>query len=132
MPITDPIADLLLRVRNALTAHKELVEIPLNSSKKRIAEILKQEGFIKDVQVIKEGVQGKLRIFLKYGPHRQKAITGLKRVSKPGLRVYVTKDEIPKIFGGLALLILSTNKGIISDKRARELKVGGEIMCYVW
>lgn len=132
MPVTDPIADLLNRIRNAMTARKDLVEVPLSSSKKRVAEILKQEGFIRDSQVIKEGVQGKLRIFLKYGPHKEKAITGLKRVSKPGLRVYAAKDEIPKILGGLALIILSTNKGIVSDKKARELKVGGEVMCYVW
>lgn len=132
MPVTDPIADLLVRIKNGMTAQDDLIDAPLSTPKKKIAEILKQEGFIKDFQVIKEGPQGKLRVFLKYGPRKEKAISGIKRVSKPGLRVYVGKDEIPKVFGGLALVILSTNKGIVSDKKARELNLGGEVMCYVW
>lgn len=134
MPVTDPISDMLTRIRNANTARKEFALVPYSASKKRIADLLKKEGFLKDVQSLKEGPQGALKLFLKYGTHKEKAIIGLKRISKPGLRVYVGKHEIPRIFGGLALVLLSTStkEGIITDKRARELKVGGEVICYVY
>jgi len=132
MPTTDSIADMLTRIRNANTARKEQTDIPLSKFKKQVAAILKAEGFIKDYQVLKEGIQGNLRITLKYGRNKEKSITGLKRISKPGLRVYVPKDEVPKVFGGLGLVILSTNKGVLSDKDARQAGVGGEVLCYVW
>src|SRR5438876_1203222 len=132
MPVTDPISDLLTRIRNANTARKDQTEIPFSKLKEQIARILKREGFVKDIQVIREGIQGSLRITLKYGPHKEKGITGIKRISKPGLRVYVGKDQIPKIFGGLATVILSTNKGIVTDKEARQKRLGGEVLCYIW
>lgn len=130
--MTDTIADMLTRIRNANTARKEQADMPLSKLKKQLAMILKNEGFIKDYQVIKEGVQGSLRISLKYGRNKEKGIRGLKRVSKPGLRVFAAKEEIPKIFGGIGVVILSTNKGLLSGKDARQAGVGGEVLCYVW
>lgn len=132
MVMTDPIADFLTRIRNANIAYKETVEIPASRMKRAIAEILKEEGFIKDYEYIEDGKQGVIRIYLKYGPNKEKVITGLKRISKPGLRVYVGKEEIPKVLGGLGIAIISTSKGIMTDKKARKEGVGGEVICYVW
>ncbi|MEW6725592.1 30S ribosomal protein S8 [Desulforudis sp. 1088] len=130
--LTDPIADFLTRIRNANTVYHETCEIPASGIKKAIAGILKEEGFIKDYEVVDDGKQGIVRIYLKYGPNRERVITGLKRISKPGLRVYAKKDDVPKVLGGLGIAILSTSKGIVTDKDARKLGVGGEVICYVW
>ncbi|MFZ5897666.1 MAG: 30S ribosomal protein S8 [Bacillota bacterium] len=130
--LTDPIADFLTRIRNANTVYHETCEIPASNIKKAIAGILKEEGFIKDYEVVDDGKQGIVRIYLKYGPNRERVITGLKRISKPGLRVYAKKDDVPKVLGGLGIAILSTSKGIVTDKDARKLGVGGEVICYVW
>ncbi len=132
MAMTDPIADLLTRVRNATLVYHDKVEIPASRTKKAIAEIFKKEGFIKDCEYIEDGKQGIIRIYLKYGPNREKVITGLKRISKPGLRVYAKKDEVPKVLGGLGIAIISTSKGIMTDKQARREGLGGEVICYVW
>lgn len=130
--VTDPIADMLTRIRNALVARHEVVEIPASNMKKAIAEILKNEGYIKNVEYVPGNVQGVIRVELKYGPNRQKVITGLKRISKPGLRVYARTEDIPKVLGGLGIAILSTSKGVMTDKQARADKIGGEVLCYVW
>lgn len=130
--LTDPIADFLTRIRNANTVYHETTEIPASNMKKAIAGILKEEGFIKDYEVIDDGKQGIIRIYLKYGGNRERVISGLKRISKPGLRVYAGKDEVPRVLGGLGIAILSTSKGILTDKQARSLGVGGEVLCYVW
>ncbi|HHV72348.1 MAG TPA: 30S ribosomal protein S8 [Clostridia bacterium] len=132
MVMTDPIADMLTRIRNANTVYHEYVDMPSSKMKRAIAEILKEEGFIKEYEIIPDGKQGILRIYLKYGANKEKVITGLKRISKPGLRVYVQKDEVPRVLGGLGIAVISTSKGVITDKRARELGVGGEVICYVW
>lgn len=132
MSMTDPIADLLTRVRNANLVYHDKVEIPASRTKKAIAEIFKKEGFIKDCEFIDDGKQGIIRIYLKYGPNREKVITGLKRISKPGLRVYAKKDEVPKVLGGLGIAVISTSKGIMTDKEARKVGLGGEVICYVW
>lgn len=132
MVMTDPIADMLTRVRNANTTYHEKVEVPASNIKKALAEILKEEGFVKDVEYIEDGKQGVLRIYLKYGQNRERVITGLKRISKPGLRVYASKDELPKVLGGLGIAVISTSKGIMTDKKARKEGVGGEVVCYVW
>ncbi|SHJ95625.1 SSU ribosomal protein S8P [Geosporobacter subterraneus DSM 17957] len=132
MTMTDPIADMITRVRNANTVKHETVDIPASNMKKSIAEILLNEGFIKGYDVIEDGKQGIIRIQLKYGKNSEKVISGLKRISKPGLRVYAKKDEIPKVLGGLGIAILSTSNGIVTDKEARKLGVGGEVICYVW
>jgi len=132
MGMTDPIADFLTRIRNANMVMHEKVEIPASKSKVAIAEILKNEGFIKDFELIEDGKQGVIRVFLKYGPNREKVISGLKRISKPGLKVYCKKDEIPKVLGGLGIAIISTSKGIMTDKEARKEGLGGEVICYVW
>lgn len=132
MAMTDPIADFLTRIRNANTAYKETVEIPASRVKRAIADILKEEGFIKDYEYVEDGKQGVIRIYLKYGPNKEKVITGLKRISKPGLRVYVGKEEVPRVLGGLGIAIISTSKGIMTDKMARKEGVGGEVICYVW
>lgn len=132
MTMTDPIADMITRVRNANTVKHETVDIPASNMKKSIAEILLNEGFIKGYDVIEDGKQGIIRIQLKYGKNSEKVISGLKRISKPGLRVYAKKDEIPKVLGGLGIAILSTSNGIVTDKDARKLGVGGEVICYVW
>lgn len=130
--MTDPIADFLTRIRNANSVHHEKVEIPASKLKKTLAEILKQEGMIKDFEYIEDGKQGILRVYLKYGANKQKVITGLKRISRPGLRVYAKKDEIPKILGGLGIAIISTSQGVMTDKQARKSGLGGEVLCYVW
>jgi small subunit ribosomal protein S8 len=130
--ITDPVADLLTRIRNANTANHKMVDVPASRVKVAIANILKDEGFIEDVERVNEGPQGTLRIRLKYGPEKEKVITGLRRISRPGLRVYTPKTEIPRVLGGLGLVIISTSQGIMSGKRAKKLGVGGEVLAYVW
>lgn len=130
--ITDPVADMLTRIRNANTANHETVDVPASKVKKAIAAILKEEGFIRNYEVLGEGPQGTLRITLKYGPEKEKVITGLRRISRPGLRVYSTRSEIPRVLGGLGLVIVSTSKGIMSGKRAKREGYGGEIVAYVW
>ncbi|MDN5346961.1 MAG: small subunit ribosomal protein [Clostridia bacterium] len=130
--MTDPIADFLTRIRNANMVYQEKVEVPASNVKKALAEILKREGFIKDYEVIEDNKQGILRLYLKYGPNRQKVITGLKRISRPGLRVYAKKDAIPKVLGGLGIAVISTSKGIMTDKEARKEGIGGEVLCYIW
>jgi small subunit ribosomal protein S8 len=130
--ITDPIADMLTRIRNANTANHQTVDIPASRMKKAIAEILKEEGFIREVELRAEGPQSTLRVTLKYGPEKEKVITGLRRISRPGLRVYSSRSEIPRVLGGLGLVIISTSKGIMSGKRAKREGYGGEVLAYVW
>jgi len=130
--VTDPIADLLTRIRNANTASHETVDIPASRMKRAIVEILKSEGFINDYQMVPEGPQRTLRVTLKYGPEKEKVITGLRRISRPGLRVYAAKTEIPRVLGGLGIVIMSTSKGILSGKQAKREGVGGEVLAYVW
>ena len=132
MQITDPIADLLTRIRNANSAKHESVDVPASNMKKAIVEILNKEGYIKEYQVIEDGKQGVIRITLKYGANNEKAISGLKRVSKPGLRIYASVDEMPKVLKGLGIAIVSTSKGIMTDKQARAEHVGGEVLAFVW
>jgi len=131
MQITDPIADMLTRIRNASAAKHSTVDIPASNMKKAIAEILLQEGYIKNFQLINDGVQGLIKVTLKYNG-TQKAITGLRRVSKPGLRVYAGADELPYVLRGLGVAIISTSKGIMTDKKARTANVGGEVLAFVW
>ncbi len=131
--ITDPIADLLTRIRNANTANHQTTDVPASRMKKAVAQILLDEGFISGLEELKgEGPQGTLRITLKYGPEKEKVITGLRRISRPGLRVYTSKTEIPRVLGGLGLVIMSTSKGIMSGKRAKREGFGGEVLAYVW
>lgn len=130
--MTDPIADMLTRIRNGNNAKHDSVDIPASNIKKELAQILLNEGFIKGFDIIDDGKQGIIRIDLKYGNHNEKVISGIKRISKPGLRVYVKSDEIPRVLGGLGIAILSTSKGIMTDKDARKQAVGGEVICYVW
>lgn len=132
MTMTDPIADMLTRVRNANTAKHENVDVPASNIKKEIARILLEEGYIKGYDVIEDGKQGLIRLSLKYGKAGEKVITGLKRISKPGMRVYADRDSIPKVLNGIGISIISTSKGIVTDKQARELGIGGEVICYVW
>jgi small subunit ribosomal protein S8 len=132
MVMSDPIADMLTRIRNANTVRHETVEIPASTIKKEIAEILKKEGFIRDAEYIEDNKQGIIRVFLKYGPNNERVISGLKRISKPGLRVYTKSTEVPRVLGGLGIAIISTSKGIMTDKDARQSKAGGEVICYVW
>ena len=133
MHITDPIADMLTRIRNANTAKHDTVDIPASKMKLAIAEILLNEGYIKKYEVIEDGNFKTIQITLKYGQDKnEKIITGLKRISKPGLRVYAGKDELPRVLGGLGIAIISTNKGIVTDKEARKLQVGGEVLAFVW
>ncbi|WP_125568061.1 30S ribosomal protein S8 [Companilactobacillus insicii] len=132
MVMTDPIADYLTRIRNANMVKHESLEVPASNIKKSISEILKNEGFIKDYEVIDDNKQGVLRIFLKYGKDQQRVITGLKRISRPGLRSYVDSDNVPKVLNGLGIAILSTSKGVITDKEARAQHVGGEVIAYIW
>lgn len=132
MVMTDPIADMLTRIRNANMVGHEKVEIPGSNIKRQIAEILKREGFIRDSEFIPDNKQGVIRVFLKYGQNNERVITGLKRISKPGLRVYAQREQIPRVLGGLGIAILSTSKGVMSDKEARRSHVGGEVICYVW
>ena len=132
MHITDPIADMLTRIRNANTAKHPTVDVPASNMKKAIAQILLDEGYIKNFQLIDDGTQGVIRITLKYGAGKEKVISGLRRVSKPGLRVYAGADELPKVLRGLGIAIVSTSKGIMTDKKAREAHVGGEVLAFVW
>jgi small subunit ribosomal protein S8 len=132
MTMTDPIADMLTRIRNANMVQHESVEIPGSKVKLAIADILKHEGFIKEYDFKKDNKQGTIRVYLKYGPNREKVITGLKRISKPGLRVYAQKDQMPKVLGGLGVAVISTSQGIMTDKAARKAGVGGEVLCYIW
>ena len=132
MQITDPIADMLTRIRNAGSAKHETVDVPASKMKKAIAEILLEEGYIRSFQLIDDGTQGIIRITLKYLPGKVKAIQGLKRVSKPGLRVYAGADELPRVLRGLGIAIISTSKGIMTDTKARAAHVGGEVLAFVW
>lgn len=132
MTMTDPIADMLTRVRNANTVRHENVDVPASNIKKELARILLEEGFIKGYDVIEDGKQGLIRLQLKYGKNGEKVITGIKRISKPGMRVYADSHSVPKVLNGLGISIISTSKGILTDKQARELGIGGEVICYVW
>jgi small subunit ribosomal protein S8 len=132
MVMTDPIADMLTRIRNANMVGHEKVEIPGSNLKRQIAEILKREGFIRDAEFIPDAKQGIIRLFLKYGQSNERVITGIKRISKPGLRVYAQREQIPRVLGGLGVAILSTSKGVMTDKDARRAQIGGEVICYVW
>lgn len=132
MGMTDPIADYLTRIRNANMAKHDSVEVPASNMKKSISEILKREGFIRDYEVADDNKQGMIKIFLKYGPNGERVISGLRRISKPGLRNYVKAEELPKVLNGLGIAIVSTSAGIITDKEAREKNVGGEVLAYVW
>lgn len=132
MSVTDPVADMLTRIRNALMAHHDFVLVPSSKIKASVAEILKKEGFIKDCEIIKDAPQGTLKIYLSYLDKREPAIRGLRRVSKPGLRVYAQKQEIPRVYGGLGIAILSTNRGVMTGQEAWRQRVGGEILCYIW
>lgn len=131
MVVTDPIADFLTRIRNANMVYTEKVEIPASNTKMALANILKEEGFIKDVEYIEDGKQGVIRVFLKFAG-KERVITGLKRISRPGLRVYAKKDELPKVLGGLGIAVISTPGGLMTDKNARKAGLGGEVLCYVW
>lgn len=132
MVMTDPIADMLTRIRNANSVYHEKVEIPASKIKQAIAEILKAEGFVKDFEMLQDDKQGTLRVSLKYGPNREKVITGIKRISKPGLRVYAKSDQLPRVLGGLGIAIISTSKGLMTDKQARREGLGGEVVAFVW
>lgn len=132
MQITDTIADMLTRIRNANSAKHDTVDIPASNMKKAIAQILLDEGYIKSFQVIEDSKQGNIRITLKYGPGKSSVISGLKRVSKPGLRIYTSCDEMPRVMKGLGIAILSTPKGVMTDKHARKANVGGEVLAFVW
>ena len=132
MTMTDPIADMLTRIRNANMVRHEKLEVPASNLKKEIAEILKREGFVRDVEYVEDNKQGIIRIFLKYGKDNERVITGLKRISKPGLRVYAKTNEVPKVLNGLGIALVSTSQGLLTDKEARAKKVGGEILAYIW
>jgi len=132
MHITDPIADMLTRIRNANNAKHDTVDVPASNMKKAIAQILLEEGYIKNFQLIDDGTQGVIRITLKYGAAKEKVISGLRRVSKPGLRVYAGAEELPRVLRGLGIAIVSTSKGVMTDKKAREAHVGGEVLAFVW
>ncbi|HAJ70191.1 MAG TPA: 30S ribosomal protein S8 [Alkalibacterium sp.] len=132
MVMTDPIADFLTRIRNANNARHTKVEIPASNLKKGMADILKSEGFVKDVEFVKDDKQGIVRISLKYGQNNERVITGVKRISKPGLRVYVNAEEMPKVLNGLGIALVSTSEGVVTDKTARAKNIGGEVLAYVW
>ena len=132
MHITDPIADMLTRIRNANNQRHATVDIPASNMKKAIAKILLDEGYVKSVEEVEDGRQGVLRVTLKYAENKQKVLTGLKRVSKPGLRIYVSKEELPQVLKGLGIAIISTSKGIMTDKEARRQNVGGEVLAFIW
>ncbi|HWO94786.1 30S ribosomal protein S8 [Priestia abyssalis] len=132
MVMTDPIADMLTRIRNANMVRHEKIEIPASNIKKQIAEILKREGFVRDVEYIEDNKQGIIRIFLKYGANNERVITGLKRISKPGLRVYAKSTEVPRVLNGLGIAVLSTSQGVLTDKEARQKQAGGEVLAYIW
>jgi small subunit ribosomal protein S8 len=130
--VTDPVADMLTRIRNGSLAEHEKVDIPSSKLRVRLAEILKEEGFIKNFRLIEDKRQGVLRVYLKYGPGQERVISGLRRVSKPGKRLYVGADRIPSVLGGMGVAILSTPQGVLTDRESRRAKVGGEVLCYVW
>ena len=130
--VTDPVADLLTRIRNGSMAEHEKVDVPASKLKVRVVEILKEEGFIKNFRLIEDRTQGVLRIYLKYGPGQERVITGLRRVSKPGLRVYAKSTGLPKVLGGLGTAIISTSSGLLTDRQAAKRGVGGEVLAYVW
>jgi small subunit ribosomal protein S8 len=132
MVMTDPIADLLTRIRNGNVVKHEIIEIPSSNIKKAIANIILQEGYIKAIEEYTDGVVPMIRVSMKYGANKQRTITGLKRISKPGLRVYAGKEEVPQVLNGLGIAIVSTSKGIVTDKEARKLGLGGEVLCYIW
>ena len=132
MQMSDVIADMLTRIRNANSAKHTTVDIPASNMKKAIAQILVEEGYVKSYEIIEDGKQGTIRVTLKYQANKQKVIRGLKRVSKPGLRIYAGCEDMPKVMNGLGIAIVSTSKGIMTDKKARALKVGGEVLCFVW
>ena len=132
MQITDPIADMLTRIRNANSAKHDTVSVPASNMKKAIAQILVDEGYIKDYKVVEDGKQGIIEITLKYGPNKSQVLLGLRRVSKPGLRIYTDCENMPKVMKGLGIAILSTSKGIMTDKAARKANVGGEVLCFIW
>ena len=132
MVMTDPVADMLTRIRNASSVKHDSVDIPGSKFKTELARILKDEGFIREYKFIEDDKQGSLRIYLKYGAQKERVITGIKRISKPGLRVYANKDDIPRVLGGLGVAVLSTSTGVMTDKKARKHGVGGEVVCYVW
>ena len=132
MMITDPIADMLTRIRNALIARHESVEVPLSKMKKAIADILTEEGYINGYEVVEGEVQSVMKVNLKYGPNNEKVISGIKRISKPGLRVYANSEKLPVVLNGLGIAIISTSKGIMTDKKARAAHIGGEVLAYVW
>ena len=132
MHITDPVADMLTRIRNANDAKHESVEVPASNMKKAIAQILVDEGYVKAFTVTEDGKQGMMNITLKYGPNKAKVIQGIKRVSKPGLRVYASSEEMPKVIRGMGIAIVSTSKGVMTDKAARRANVGGEVLAYAW
>ena len=132
MVMTDPIADFLTRIRNANMAKHESLEVPASKIKRDIAEILKNEGFVRDVEYLDEDKQGNIRVFLKYGKGNERVISGIRRISKPGLRSYVKADAVPKVLNGLGIAILSTSEGVITDKEARAKKIGGEVIAYIW
>lgn len=130
--MTDPIADMLTRIRNAIMVNKDTVEIPSSNMKKAIADIMLAEGFVSDVKLVEDGYNGKLVVTLKYAGKGRSVINGLKRVSKPGLRAYAGVEDMPKVLNGLGVAVLSTNKGIMTDKQAKAANVGGEVLCYIW
>lgn len=132
MVVTDPIADMLTRIRNAQVARHDTVDVPASNMKKSIAQILLSEGYIKGYTIMDNDVQGVIRIQLKYGANKAKVITGLKRISRPGLRVYARKDQIPKVLGGFGIAIMSTSRGVMTDRQAKSQGVGGEVLCYIW
>ena len=132
MVMTDPIADMLTRIRNASSVKHESVDIPRSRLKEELARILKDEGFIREYKVLENDKQGTIRVYLKYDSNKGQIIKGIKRISKPGLRVYTNKDEVPRVLGGLGVAILSTSQGIMTDRAARKEGVGGEVICYVW
>lgn len=132
MVMTDPIADMITRIRNANVVRHEIVDIPASNIKKAIASILLEEGFVRNIEELMDGSVPVMRVTMKYGQNKERVITGLKRISKPGLRVYVGKEDIPKVLGGLGIAIISTSRGLMTDKQARKEGLGGEVLCYVW
>ena len=132
MTMSDPVADMLTRIRNANMVRHEKLEVPASNMKREIAEILKREGFVREVEYVKDNKQGIIRIFLKYGQNNERVITGLKRISKPGLRVYAKSSDVPKVLNGLGIALVSTSHGVLTDKDARAKQVGGEVVAYVW
>ena len=132
MQITDVIADMLTRIRNAGTAKHESVDVPASNVKNAIAQILVDEGYVKEVQIIDDGKQGVIRLYLKYTENKKPVISGIKRISKPGLRIYASKEDLPRVLRGLGIAIISTSKGIMTDKKARQNNVGGEVLAYIW